>query len=762
MNYLKYLLLVLAFMNSQVSNCENSKISEKLNKELMSAEMVDLYIILKSHKEIKAFKTTNRMKRLNETIKQLKFNASQNRKEIEILVKSFTDDYQFYWVNNSMRAKMTPQNALKLINHSEVLNAYSNKSQKLSVVPAKQGNKAGNSIEWGLETIKVPEVWDLGIKGKGVIIAGQDTGYQWDHIALKEKYAGWDGISVDHNYSWHDAIHSPNISCLDTTNRPASCDDNGHGTHTMGTMLGDDNAGNQIGVAPEAKWIGCRNMNQGDGTPATYTECFQFFLEPTDLNGFNPDSSKAPHVINNSWGCPTSEGCIDADALESVVNNVTAAGILVVASAGNSGSSCNTVNTPIAIYEQAFTVGSITSDGLISSFSSRGGVTVDGSNRIKPNIVAPGSSIRSAELNGSYSYKSGTSMAGPHVAGVAALMISANPSLAGNPELLKVILEESSVPQTSTQDCNGVAGLERPNNTYGWGKIDALAAVTQAQSFIGASHTALWYNPEQSGHGINVYMLVDNRIIVVWYVYDDTGAPMWLLGIGSHDGTIATLDVKRYNGAMFPPNFDADDVNATEWGQFKLSFSGCDEGLFQWMPVAENGFAAGEINVSRLNTTLGLACSDDSTKVTDKQVADVSEIIGTSNTTSEMQAAHSALWYNPEQSGHGINVYMLADNRLIVIWYVYDAVGNPIWLLGIGSHDGSKATLDVKYYDGTMFPPNFNADDVNATEWGQFELEFSGCDTGLFKWLPVAENGFSSGEMDVQRLNTTLGLTCSE
>lgn len=756
MNTVKFLLLVLTLVSAQVSQSSN-KISKQLEKELMVAEMVDLYIILKSDKEIKAPKSMNRMQRLNSTIAQLKSNANKKRNSIETLVKTFTDDYEFYWINNSLRAKMSSLNARKIADNSEVLKVYSNKSQKLSFIVPENNDKATSTTEWGLNMIKVPEVWSLGIKGEGVIIAGQDTGYQWNHPALKDKYAGWNGSVVDHNYTWHDSISSPNIPCLDGNNNPASCDDHGHGTHTMGTMLGDDGASNQIGVAPDAKWIGCRNMNQGDGTPASYTECYQFFLEPTDLNGLNPDSSKAPHIINNSWACPPSEGCIDPNALKSVVNNVNAAGILIVSSAGNSGPGCHSVNTPSAIYENTFTVGSIDPKGLISSFSSRGSVSVDGSNRIKPNIVAPGGSIRSAWPNSSYTWLSGTSMASPHVAGVAALMISANPLLAGNPELIKAILEESSVPQTSDETCNGVPGSTRPNNTYGWGRIDAKAAVDQATKFMGPSHSALWSDPEQSGHGLSVYMLEDNRILVIWYVYDNSGNPIWLFGIGTHDGSVATIDVNLYDGSMFPPNFDENDVNATFWGQFRLSFNSCDSGLFEWMPVHDNGFSAGEMNVSRINTTLGLSCSDDS-KVSNKQIDDVIVSTGTSG----INAMHTALWSNPDQSGHGINVFMLPNNNLVVIWYVYDDSGNPIWLFGMGSHDGKKATIDVKYHGGAMFPPNFNADNLTTIDWGTFELEFSGCDTGLFKWLPIADNGFSAGEMDIQRINKTLGLSCSD
>ena len=118
----------------------------------------------------------------------------------------------------------------------------------------------------------------------------------------------------------------------------------------MGTMVGDDGAGNQIGMAPGAKWIGCRNMNSGWGTPATYIECYQWFIAPTKVDGSAPDPSKAPDVINNSWGCPPSEGCTDPNVLLTVVQAVRAAGIVTVHSAGNEGDDqpdpCHSVSDP--------------------------------------------------------------------------------------------------------------------------------------------------------------------------------------------------------------------------------------------------------------------------------------------------------------------------------------------------------------------------------------------------------------------------------
>ncbi|MGD1994569.1 MAG: S8 family serine peptidase, partial [Anaerolineae bacterium] len=120
---------------------------------------------------------------------------------------------------------------------------------------------APSGVEWGVAQVNADDVWALGHIGQGVVVAGQDTGYDWDHPALIEQYRGWDGASVSHDYNWHDAIHTnehgTNVCGVDS---PEPCDDHGHGTHTMGTMVGDDGGDNQIGVAPGAEWIGCRNM----------------------------------------------------------------------------------------------------------------------------------------------------------------------------------------------------------------------------------------------------------------------------------------------------------------------------------------------------------------------------------------------------------------------------------------------------------------------------------------------------------------------
>ncbi|GAB4498043.1 MAG: hypothetical protein OHK0052_10720 [Anaerolineales bacterium] len=413
---------------------------------------------------------------------QLSQTAARTQAPLLTELKRLGVEHRPYWIVNMLWVRGNAALVQRLAARADVAHIYANPSVPLHLPetppPATPAAPAG--VEWNITKVNAPDLWALGITGEGVVIGGQDTGYQWNHPALRAAYRGWNGLTANHNYSWHDAIHSGGGSCGADSTVP--CDDYGHGTHTMGTMVGDDGGANQIGMAPGARWIGCRNMNVGNGTPATYSECFQWFIAPTDLNDENPRPDLAPDVINNSWGCTVSEGCSDPTLLQMVVENTRAAGIFVVASAGNSGPGCSSVAEPPAIYTAAFTVGSTTSSDAISSFSSRGPVTIDGSGRMKPDISAPGSSVRSSTPGNAYGVSSGTSMAGPHVAGLTALLISAFPTLRGQHETIAELITQSAVALTSTQTCGGIPGSQIPNNTFGWGRIDALAAYNLAQS----------------------------------------------------------------------------------------------------------------------------------------------------------------------------------------------------------------------------------------------------------------------------------------
>lgn len=365
-----------------------------------------------------------------------------------------------------------------------------------TVLGAKEA-QATPARPYGLDYTHAPDVWALGYRGQGIVVASQDTGVEWDHPALKAAYRGvitdTNTTTVTHVYNWYDAwgIDGRPGRCVKDAQVP--CDDDGHGTHTVGTMLGDATviSDTVLGMAPDAQWIGCRNMRDGVGTPASYTTCFQFFMAPYPQGGDPMNDGRpalAPHIINNSWGCPPAEGC-DADSLRQIVETVRAAGLMVVASAGNNGnniplgepfSGCNTVRDPIAIYDAVFSVGAHSSSGAIASFSSRGTVTVDGSARMKPDISAPGVSVRSTWVNGAFNTIQGTSMASPHVAGAAALLWSAVPELIGNIDMTEQVLIKSATPVPFNQCGEGNTPVT-PNNTYGYGRLNVLAAVQLAQ-----------------------------------------------------------------------------------------------------------------------------------------------------------------------------------------------------------------------------------------------------------------------------------------
>lgn len=398
--------------------------------------------------------------------------------------------YRQFWVLNMIWVRGDIHVVQQMAQRQDVARLLANPTVPLEPLPTtpEQMQRALQAVEWNIELVEAPDVWAAGVTGAGAVIGGQDTGYDWDHVALINAYRGWDGVSADHDYNWHDAIHSGGGIC--GPNSPQPCDDHGHGTHTMGTMVGNDlnpshpswpaGATNAVGMAPGAKWIGCRNMNVGDGTPATYSECYEWFIAPYPLGGDpieDGDPSKAPHVINNSWGCPVSEGCTVGNELLQVVQNVIAAGIVTVHSAGNSGSGCGTVNTPAGFYDESFSVGATTNTDLIAGFSSRGPSTFD--NARKPDISAPGQSIRSTLRNDAYGSLSGTSMAAPHVAGLVGLLVSAQPQLAGQVAAIEALIAQTAVPKTTSQGCGGDGPTDVPNHVYGYGRIDAYNAFIQ-------------------------------------------------------------------------------------------------------------------------------------------------------------------------------------------------------------------------------------------------------------------------------------------
>ncbi len=478
-----FLLAAVAFSSAQAAPWQ-AKVSPQVLSALEQGE-TDFLIVLAAQADLSAAASLpSKQAKGDYVYRTLNELAARTQPPVVAVLQTAQAEYRAYWVANLIWTRGDAALAQTLARRADVAYLAANPSVAADLLPPPQQPEilAPTGIEWNISKVNADDVWAAGFDGQGVVIGGQDTGYDWDHPALKSQYRGWTGVNANHDYDWHDAIHTGGSSC--GADSPVPCDDYGHGTHTMGTMVGDDGGSNQIGMAPGARWIGCRNMNNGNGTPTTYTECFQWFLAPTRINGTDPRPDLAPDVINNSWGCPASEGC-DANAIQAmqtVVENVRAAGIMVVASAGNAGSACNSVNDPPGVYDATFSVGATDSSDTIASFSSRGPAAHTG--LPKPDVSAPGVSIRSAIPGTGYSYMQGTSMAAPHVAGQVALLLSAFPALRGDVDTLEDLIRASALPRTSGQSCGGVPGSSIPNNTYGWGRIDAWAAYQ-----LGRTHT---------------------------------------------------------------------------------------------------------------------------------------------------------------------------------------------------------------------------------------------------------------------------------
>ncbi|MEM7332982.1 MAG: S8 family serine peptidase, partial [Chloroflexota bacterium] len=289
--------------------------------------------------------------------------AMQTQAPIIEEIESLGWSYRSFWIQNMILVEGDWQAIQQLAQRPDIASVLANPQTALAILPTEERlplQNQGGIVEWNLSKIRADIVWEMGITGQGVVIGGQDTGYNWMHPGLINQYRGWDGNTAVHDYNWHDTISSGGNSTCGSSS-PEPCDDffSTHGTHTMGTAVGTDGV-THTGVAPGAEWIGCRNMNAGNGSPATYTECYEWFVAPYPIGGdpmLDGDPSKAPHVINNSWSCPASEGC-SPTSMQAIVKNVRAAGIVTVHSAGNSGPSCNTVSNPAGHFQDSFTVGS--------------------------------------------------------------------------------------------------------------------------------------------------------------------------------------------------------------------------------------------------------------------------------------------------------------------------------------------------------------------------------------------------------------------
>lgn len=428
-----------------------------------------LFVILKDQADISAVANIkDRDQRLSAAYKQLTEHANGTQAGMRQFFDAVGVEYTPYYLQNALEVQGGTLIRLYLMTRPEVERVLP--SPRLRAAPEdspQPGNLSAvdGSVQWNISMIGADRVWnEFNVRGEGIVVGQSDSGVDGNHPAIRKQYRG---LVQGDDYNWFDP--------WDGTSSPN--DEGGHGTHTMGTILG----ANGIGVAPKAQWIGCVNLDRNLANPALYLDCMQFMLAPFPQGGdpfIDGDPIKAVHVMNNSWGCPSLEGC-DPNALLFAVDNLRYAGIFLVVSTGNDGPNCETVESPLSLYENVFSVGAIDQFGDMADFSSRGPVIADGSGRIKPDIVAPGVDILSALPQGTYGLNSGTSMAGPHVVGVVALIWSAQPDLIGDIEATERLIVDTAQPYTGNKSIGCFTG-DIPNNAYGYGVVDVYAAVKQA------------------------------------------------------------------------------------------------------------------------------------------------------------------------------------------------------------------------------------------------------------------------------------------
>jgi bacillopeptidase F len=382
-----------------------------------------------------------------------------------------------YWISNMIIVKAAKSEINRLVNRYDVDFIEPNFEVELirPVASGSGGNETnGIGVTPGLKAINADRVWkELGITGAGRLVANLDTGVAGNHPAFDDR---WRGTlpGVHWSEAWLDRVYLGSQFPRDLRD---------HGTHVMGTMTGLGEAtGDTIGVAFGAYWIACNAIDQwvGNEFDNDVIAAFQWFADPDGDPGTIDD---VPDVIQNSWRIAAYFGGTyeDCDSRwDAVIDNCEAAGTVVTFSAGNEGPYSQSHGSPANRADSEyrnFSVGAIDATNYnypypIADFSSRGPTDcVDSDHPIKPEVVAPGVDVYSSVPWGGYAQNwSGTSMAGPHVAGIVALMREANPNLTVNQ--IKAIL-------LNTADDFGTAGND---NTYGYGLVDAYAAVLMAMN----------------------------------------------------------------------------------------------------------------------------------------------------------------------------------------------------------------------------------------------------------------------------------------
>ncbi|CAG7723672.1 unnamed protein product [Allacma fusca] len=434
-----------------------------ISKTLSEKGSVDIFVTFKNDKtasirdKIKHQTFLSRTSRIQSLYNALKSHADQTQKDVLAFLNQYKSTNSMWvhqlWVTNQIIVKGADKTLIEQLSLLPEINELIQDQIIPMMRPIESSQTSPREGEqWGVALIDAPSVWEEGNRGNGTIVASIDTGVRYTHEALK------DGLLPTNN--WFDPGARTSVPT----------DTNGHGTHTMGTICGRTKG---IGVAPEAQWISCRGCPSS--CPRTdLTACAQFMVCPTDPDGSsNPRCDLAPNLVSNSWG-----GGQDDPWYDPYIDSWITAGIAALFSNGNSGPSCHSANSPADSLAEPIAVGSTTSSDQVSSFSSVGPTIRF--RRFKPDVSAPGSDVYSSYYSSdtSYTTMSGTSMACPHTAGLAALLLSARADLS-HQQIRDLLVAGAQPTRTSNGKCGDINDTNFPNYHAGHGRISARASIDE-------------------------------------------------------------------------------------------------------------------------------------------------------------------------------------------------------------------------------------------------------------------------------------------
>jgi uncharacterized repeat protein (TIGR01451 family) len=473
-----------------ISNTTEPEVDPNLLEELHARGSTNFMIYFSEKPDLSAAPEMSWSDRGWFVMNALQAVADRSQARVSNHLDSQMVNYKSFWIDNIIVVEGGNLALLNsMLNFSEIVSIRSEPEVFLYEPEPAEALLPTLIVEPNLIQVNAPDVWGVGITGQGITVANIDTGVRYSHQALVNQYRGnLGGGSFDHNYNWWDPYQGTTV--------PNDYHD--HGSHTIGTIVGDDGGANQIGMAPGAKWIACKSF-QGGNITAQLLECGQFMAAPWNLSGANPDPDMRPHVVNNSWGdCQqTFDPWYDG-----VLTAWHASGIYPVFSNGNSTNCAyasppglNTVGNPARAGNVTGVGSTGRNNGQYATYSNWGPtdnpdtINPRGYPNLKPQVLAPGTNRSAGKYSDThYLDMSGTSMAGPHVAGLVALMWQAAPCLIGDYAITETIIEETAIPipyNTGGTPPPGPGNV--PNYATGWGEIDALAAVEMALSMCGAS-----------------------------------------------------------------------------------------------------------------------------------------------------------------------------------------------------------------------------------------------------------------------------------